>query len=112
MFQSYIMSVIDFSIIICDSCVDRVGVTLEVNHHNLAQRTANHYLVFRYFELTGTRLVWKTQSTVPALETRDYGVAVGFCQHWASRNPSLESVWVQSVARGRARHCAQAEVKR
>ena len=37
------MIVIDFAIIICDSCVGRVGVPLEVNHDNLAQRSANHY---------------------------------------------------------------------
>jgi hypothetical protein len=51
-----------------------------------------------------------TQPTVPALETMVRLLAS------ASAGPRgtlpLESVWVQSVARGRARHCAQAEVKR
>jgi hypothetical protein len=40
----------------------------------------------------------ETQPTVPALETRDYGAAVGFGQRWASRNTSLASAWVRSVA--------------
>jgi len=66
-------------------------------------------LVFRYLEFTSTHLVWRPNSSVPALETM---VPLLASAGSGARGPLPSSQsGVSVVASGRAGHCAQAESK-